>query len=68
MKTAKYEELARNHIFVPLACEVLGGWCLEALEFLQELGKRISVATGDKRETAFLFQRLSIALQKGNAL
>ena len=67
LKTAKYEELARNHIFAPLACEVTGMWCREAVEVFQELGNRISEATGDKRETSFLFQRLSIALQKGNA-
>ena len=67
LKTAKNEELARNHIFAPLACEVTGVWCQEAVEMLDELGSRISEATGDKRETSFLFQRLSIALQKGNA-
>jgi hypothetical protein len=67
LKTTKYEELARNHIFVPLACEVVGGWCSEASDFFVELGKRISVVTGDRRETSFLFQRLSIAIQKGNA-
>jgi hypothetical protein len=67
LKIVKYEELARNHIFAPLACEVTGVWCEEAVEILQELGSRISAATGDKRETSFLFQRLSIALQKGNA-
>ena len=67
LKTAKYEELARDHIFAPLACEVTGVWCQEAVEIFQELGRRISEVTGDKRETSFLFQRLSIALQKGNA-
>ena len=67
LKTTKYEELARNHIFAPLACEVTGVWCQEAVEIFQELGRRILEVTGDKRETSFLFQRLSIALQKGNA-
>ena len=37
------------------------------LDFLYDLGSRISDVTGDKRDTDFLFQRLSIALQKGNA-
>ena len=67
LKIKKYEELARNHIFIPLACEVTGNWCSEAIDFLHELGDRISAVTGDRRESTFLFQRLSVALQKGNA-
>jgi len=34
---------------------------------IQEIGRRIT-AVEDTRETAFLFQRLSIALQRGNAV
>ena len=33
-----------------------------------ELGYRISVVTGDMRETTFLFQRLSIAIQRFNCI
>jgi len=35
--------------------------------FLAEVGRRLSAATGDERETAFLFQRISVALQRFNA-
>ena len=54
---------------IPLACEVTGVWCQKAVEIFQELRRRISEVTGDKRDTSFLFQRLSIiiALQKANA-
>ena len=62
LKITKYDEITRNHIFVPLACEVTGVWCSEANDFIYELGNR-----SEKRESSFLFQRLSIALQKGNA-
>ena len=62
LKITKYNEIARNHIFVPLACEVTGVWCSEAIDFIYELGNRISAATSDRRESSFLFQRLSIAL------
>ena len=65
-KLAKYSELAINHIFVPIAMESLGPICAEALTFLSELGRRMSVVTGDMRETTFLFQRLSIAIQRFN--
>ena len=54
-KLAKYSELAINHIFVPIAMESFGPICAEALTFLSELGRRISVVTGDMRETTFLF-------------
>ena len=67
LKITEYNEIARNHIFVPLACEVTGVWCSEAIGLFYELGNRISEATSDKRESSFFFQRLSIELQKGNA-
>ena len=31
-------------------------------------GRRITAVTEDTRETAFLFQRLPVALQRGNAV
>ena len=67
LKIKKYGELARDHIFIPLACEATGNWCSEAIDFLHELGDRIFAVTGDRRESTFQFQRLSVALQKGNA-
>ena len=39
---AKYAQLCRNYIFVPLACEVFGAWCNDGLEFINDLGSRIS--------------------------
>ena len=35
-----------------------------SLDFLTEVGRRLSAATGDAHETAFLFQRISVALQR----
>ena len=66
-KTAKYTDLAKTHHFVPIA--VTGGaWDELALEFITELGRRIARITQEPRETRFLFQRLSISLQRGNAV
>ena len=67
-KISKYAAISATHIFVPLAFETLGSWGGEAQRFVKDLGKRISVVTGDARETGFLKQRLSIAIQRGNAL
>jgi hypothetical protein len=36
--------------------------------FLGELGRRLTIATDDPRETMFLFQRISIAIQRFNAV
>jgi len=39
-----------------------------AIEFTQEIGRRITTIMEDIWETTFLFQRLSMALQRGNAV
>jgi len=43
-------------------------WDDMAIELVQEIGRRTTAITQDTRETDFLFQRLSIALQRGNAV
>ena len=37
-------------------------------ELIEELGRRITEATEDPKETTYLFQRISITIQRGNAL
>jgi len=39
-----------------------------AIELTQDIDMRITTITEDTRETTFLFQRLSMALQRGNAV
>ena len=56
-----------NYAFVPIAIETLGAWGPCALEFCEDLGGRIARYTGDARATAFLQQRLDMAIQRGNA-
>ena len=56
-------------MFYPIAIETAGRWDDMAIELVQEIGRRTTVITQDTRETVFfLFQRLSIALQLGNAV
>jgi len=55
-------------MFYPIAIETAGTWDDMAIELVQEIGRRTTVITQDIRETVFLFQRLSIALQRGNAV
>jgi len=49
-----------------VAVETAGTWNQSAIELIQEIGRRITAVMEDTRETVFLFQRLSIALQRGN--
>jgi len=51
-----------------VAVETAGTWNQFAIELIQEIGRRTPAATEDTRETVFLFQQLSIALQSGNAV
>ena len=67
-KHRKYEQLMHSHDFVAIAVETFGSWSVEGLTFVNELGKRCSAVSGDDREAAFLRQRLSVALQRGNAI
>ena len=67
-KRVKYAELARSHTFVPVAVETLGAWGEGAIDLTADLGRRLSIVTGDPRSTSFLRQRLDIAIQRGNSL
>ena len=67
-KIAKYATIATAHTFIPLAFETLGVWGEQARKFISELGRRISEVTKDTRETEFLRQRISVAIQRGNAM
>jgi len=50
-KEAKYRQLANSHIFVPVAIETAGTWNNQAVELVQELGRRMTAVTEDTRET-----------------
>ena len=67
-KESKYVAISETHHFVPVAVETSGSWHSESLDFVKELGGRISAATGDQRETSHLLQRLSVTLQTGNSI
>ena len=62
------EIIEQNYIFVPVAVETMGPWCKEANDFLQSLGRMLNEKSGDSRSKAFLFQRIGLAIQRGNAL
>src|SRR6218665_1254435 len=63
-KRVKYS----THAFMVVSIECIGAWSSEGLEFIMELGRRMTNTTLDKLETSYLFQRISVAVQRGNAI
>ena len=66
-KVQRYSSLTSQYLFVPLAVETSGVIGPAAIKFVKELGRMITCVTGDQRETAWLWQRLSMAIVRGNA-
>jgi len=67
-----YSSVITGIVIIFSACWLCAGGLkittIIAVEPRQELGRRITAVTDDPRETGFLFQRLSVALQRGNAV
>ena len=71
-KEDKYSGLAADYLFQPIAVETLGPINESASVFFSDvpsskvrlLTKKISHHSGDERETAFLFQRVSVLVQR----
>ena len=61
-----YANLNLNHIFVPVVVETLGACGPKTLRFLTDLGHRLRSVTGEMNSCNYLFQRISVAIQKGN--
>ena len=59
LKTSKYTSITDTNIFVPIAIKTGGAW---------ELGKRISAVIKELKEIQYLFQQLSITIQRDNAV
>src|SRR6218665_3556334 len=67
-KQTKYQELCNTHVFIPLGLETLGPINNTGLDFISDLARDLTRTTGDPRELSFLFQRLSINVQRFNAV
>ena len=67
LKRNFYRRLESRYRFEPLAVETTGAIGKTTSKFIAEIGKRIAQRSGDKRETAWLRQRISIAIMRGNS-
>jgi hypothetical protein len=59
--------ISSNYTFKGLAFETLGPWCKEAINFINVIGNRLIAESGDSKSKKFLFERISLAIQRGNA-
>ena len=66
-KSLKYRCLASMYHFVHVAVKTLGSLGEEASAFFCNLGNRIAAVSSEPRSSKFLLQRLSVAMQRGNA-
>ena len=53
---------------MPISVETFGVWGEMGMKLIKELGKMLIQQSGEKRSTSFLFQSISVAIQRGNAL
>lgn len=67
LKRRKYAAIDSGYMFEPFGMETLGPWGPGAHTTFKELAKRLVDATGDQKAGAYLAQRISIAVQRGNA-
>jgi hypothetical protein len=67
-KHSKYSSIiSSNYVFKRLAFETLGPWFKEAIDFINVIGNRLIAESGDSKSKKFLFERISLAIQRGNA-
>ena len=67
IKVSKYAHLDSSYLFIPVAIETCGAFGPMALKFLQDLGRRIRKVTLADNVYQYLVQRISVAVQHGNA-
>jgi len=66
--TSKYAILSQCYLFVSVAVETMGAINEAGMNFLGDLGRRITKHTDDRRQSAFLFQCISVLIQRFNAV
>jgi len=65
-KEEKYANIGSQYLFAPIAVKTLGPLNTSACQLFGNFGRKISSFSGD--EGAFLFQRVSVLVQRFNAV
>ena len=66
-KIAKYSSLDSSYQFIPVAVETCDSFSPKTHELVSELGHRVRRATLEENSHQYLVQRITIAVQRGNA-
>ena len=66
-KVKKYAALSDRYLFVPVAIETSGVLGPLSLGFLEDIGHRAARQRHEPRECEWFFQRISLAVVRGNA-
>ena len=66
-KSTKYASFEPRFLFCPVAVETSGVLGPRTFSFLQDIGRLASRLRNDPRETEWLFERISLAIIRGNA-
>ena len=65
-KLHKYRELQKDYLVVPIAVETFGSFGQQGRKLIDEIGNMIIEKSGEKRSKFYLYQRISMAIQRGN--
>ena len=65
-KDRKYAPLTDNFHFEPICVETMGAWGAKGHKFIKNVGRLKKERTKDKRSSSFLFQAISMEVQRGN--
>ena len=66
-KKIKYSNLTSSYCFTPVAVETSGVLGPATMNFIKDLGHRLTQATGEEEATVRILQKMSVAVQQGNA-
>jgi len=67
-KEEKYANIDSQYLFALVTVETMGPLNTSACQLCDNLGRKISSSSGEHREGAFLFQRVSVLVQRFNAV
>ena len=67
-KHSKYSKIKASYHFVAVAVESYGPWSKDAVVLLDKIGRNLIRTTGEPKAKCYLFQRISLAIQRGNAM
>ncbi|KAJ8727191.1 hypothetical protein PYW08_015588 [Mythimna loreyi] len=67
LKRRKYNNLIGSYMFEPFGVETLGPWGPSAHRVVRDISKQLVDSSRDQRAGLYFCQRISIAIQRGNA-